>query len=446
MTTRAPRCLLSRSFPLPPLTAARIDRFEAEMAYADTTARSLVLGPAPAAGDLNLRSNDYLSLGRHPELVDAQVRALVESGNGELMSAVFLNPGNPQFDLERKFADLLHAEGAVLFQSGYQANTGLLEAVACPGLPVYIDQMAHASLYQGVTIAGADLRPFRHSDVEHLIRQLRRYGPGIILMETVYSTDGSLGPIADIMDAAEDFGCMLIADESHSLGTHGPGGAGLVVALGLQDRVHFRTASLAKAFCGRAGLVACPRRFAPYLRFTSAPSIFSSAVMPHELVGFARTIDIVQRDEYRRVRLHHNADRLRSNLDALGYNVAASASQIIALEAGSEQSVVRLGQALNARGVYGSPFFAPATAKHRACIRLSVNAMLGDDELERITAVCGEIRAAVGLAEWASTRRKLRRRTPLQREPAGAGAGEQLPAAPALRDEAGGETTLRRAA
>jgi CAI-1 autoinducer synthase len=394
---------------LPSFIAVRLARFENEMTYADSTARTLVLGPAPGSHDINLKSNDYLDLGRNPEVIAAQVAQIQGTGNEQMMSAVFLNPGNAQWELEQRFAELLNAGATVMFQSGYQANTGLLESIAAAGVPIYMDQMAHASLYQGVVVAGADLRGFRHNDTEHLRRQIHAFGPGIVAIDSVYSTDGSVAPIADLLAVAEELDCALIVDESHALGTHGPQGAGLVVELGLQERVHFRTASLAKAFCGRAGLVACPREMAAYLRFTSYPSIFSSAVLPHELSAFAKTLEIVQRDDWRRARLHRNADRLRSSLAALGYNVSASASQIISLEAGSEASVVRLGSALNARGVYGAPFFAPATPKNRACIRLSVHCGLSDADVDRVVAVCAEIRTEIGMAEWPSTRRQGRR-------------------------------------
>jgi CAI-1 autoinducer synthase len=199
-----------------------------------------------------------------------------------------------------------------------------------------------------------------------------------------------------------------VVDESHSLGTHGPAGSGLVVELGLEDRVQFRTASLAKAFCGRGGVVACSERFAEYLTYEAYPNIFSSAVLPYEFAAFAKTLEIIRRDEWRRQRLHRNAQRVRQSLDRLGYNVDASASQIIALEAGTEQQTIVLRDALEARNLFGAPFCAPATPRNRACIRLSLHSDLSADALDRIAVVCGEIRDEVGMADWPSTRRKAR--------------------------------------
>jgi CAI-1 autoinducer synthase len=394
--------------PFPAFINQRVARFQSDRFRADESALLPVLGLKPGPGDLDLKSNDYLALGRQPNVVEAQIQELRNSGSEQMMSAFFLNRESAQWEFEQGLADLLRSESSVLFQSGYQANTGLLQTIAEAGTPVYLDQMAHASLYQGVMAAGADMRPFRHNDVEHLRRQIRAYGPGVVCIDSVYSTNGSLAPICDVLEAAEDLDCALVVDESHSLGTHGPSGAGLVVELGLQDRVHFRTSSLAKAFCGRAGLVACSRRFAHYLRLASLPNIFSSCVLPHELAALSKTLELIRRDDWRRQRLHRSADRLRAGLDALGYNVSASASQIIALEAGTEEKMVQVVLALQARGVFGAAFFAPATAKNRACVRLSLHAGLEEPGLRRILTACADIRDEVGLEHWASTRRKCR--------------------------------------
>lgn len=400
---------VSRSAPtLPSFIVQRVARFQCDRVRADESYLSTVLESKPASGQLDLKSNDYLALGRHPALIDAQVRSLHASGNDQMMSAFFLSGESAQWSLEQGFSDLLKSECCVVFQSGYQANTGLLQTIAEIGTPVYLDQMAHVSLYQGVIAARADIRSFRHNDVEHLRRQIRNYGPGVVCIDSVYSTDGSVSPVRDILEAAEDSGCALVVDESHSLGVLGPSGAGLVVQLGLHDRVHFRTASLAKAFCGRAGIVACPRRFTYYLRLASPPNIFSSSVLPHEVAALSAALEIIRREDWRRNHLRSVSERLRGELTALHYNVSASASQIIALEVGGEDKMLTVARALQARGVYGAPFLSPATPKNRASVRLSVHAGLDERDILRLLAACADIRAEVAVANWASTRRAFR--------------------------------------
>jgi CAI-1 autoinducer synthase len=201
---------------------------------------------------------------------------------------------------------------------------------------------------------------------------------------------------------------VLVVDESHSLGTHGPEGAGLVVALGLAERVQFRTASLAKAFAGRAGFITCSRRFNEYFKSTSSPAIFSSTLLPHDIAGLEATLAVVQREGWRRERLHANADWLRASLDELGYNLNDSESQIVSLEPGPEQQTIVLRDALESRGIFGAIFCAPATPKNRSLMRFSVNAALSEAELARVVDVCREIRGEVDLANWPSTRRKQR--------------------------------------
>ena len=181
--------------------------------------------------------------------------------------------------------------------------------------------------------------------------------------------------------------------------------------LGLTSRVHFRTASLAKAFAGRAGIVTCSGRIAEFLKYTANPAIFSSGLLPHELAGLEATLKVIVRSDDRRRRLHRNADYLRSGLSELGYNLELSEAQILGLEAGPELATMKLRDALEARGVFGSVFCAPATPKNRSLIRFTVNSELTHAELDRVIEVCAEIRDEVDLANWPSTRR--RRHVPL---------------------------------
>jgi CAI-1 autoinducer synthase len=185
--------------------------------------------PTPASA-VFLAGNDYLCLAGEPALVGAQIAALQHSAGELLMSAVYLQQGSPQHRLERKLAQFMGAEDGILAQSGWAANVGLVQTLAGPGIPVYLDMQAHASLWEGVQSAGATPVSFLHNDMEHLQKQLQRHGRGLIVVDALYSTNGSLAPLAELVEIAERSGCMLLVDESHSLGTHGPRGAGLVAA------------------------------------------------------------------------------------------------------------------------------------------------------------------------------------------------------------------------
>src|SRR5699024_2254820 len=225
-------------------------------------------------------------------------------------------------------------------------------------------------------------------------------------LDSVYSTDGSVAPLKAFIDVIERHGCVSVVDESHSLGTHGGHGEGMVASMNLAHRVHFITASLAKAFAGRAGLIAGSGRLAEYISYHSRPAIFSSALLAHKIAGLDAALDVIRDAHERRACLHRNTARLQHNLDRLGYNVDASEAQIIGLESGSEARTFILRDALESRGVFGSAFCAPATAKNRALIRLSVNAGRTSAQIDQVIDACRDMRDEVDLANWASTRRK----------------------------------------
>ena len=362
------------------------------------------------AGAVMLAGNDYLCISNQSELLQAQARCLSSNDSGMLMSSVFLQQGSPQHMLEAKFAAYMGAEDGVLAQSGWAANVGLLQTIAEPGVPVYLDMMAHASLWEGVQSAQAIGVPFLHNDATHLGRQVDKHGPGVIVVDALYSTNGSIAPLHAIVAIAERSGSILIVDESHSLGTHGPRGAGIVVEMGLQDRVHFRTASLAKAFAGRAGFLTCSSHFKGYFLSASRPAIFSSCLLEHELAWFNAALDFIAAADGRRAALHCSARRVRDGLRELGYNVNDGTEQIVALEAGPEPKTLVLRKALEKRGIYGAVFCAPATAKNRSLVRLTLNAGITEDDVGRLLDACADMRKEVDLDGWSSTRR-LRRLT-----------------------------------
>ena len=248
--------------------------------------------------------------------------------------------------------------------------------------------------------------PFLHNEVEHLRRQVLKHGAGVIVVDSVYSVSGSVAPLREVLAVAEESGSILVVDESHSLGTHGPAGAGLVVQMGLADRVHFRTASLAKAFGGRAGFITCSSKFKGYFLSTSRPAIFSSFMLRHELAWFDAALDFIRNADERRRALHRNARRVRDGLNKLGYNVSDGTEQIIALEAGTEPKTQVLRKALEAEGIFGAVFCAPATPKNRSLVRLTLNSGLTEVEIRQILQACAAIREKVQLADWSSSKRK----------------------------------------
>lgn len=362
-------------------------------------------GRTPDSNAIRLDGNDYLSVTGHPQIVHAQVEALRKEQEFVVQSGVFHLNQHPTHTLEMALAGWVGKDDGFICQSGYAANVGLLQAIADAQTPVYLDTLAHASLWEGAHAARAPAFAFRHNDPAHLARMIARNGPGIVVVDSVYSTTGAVSPLVEIVDVAEQNGCMILVDESHSLGTHGPQGAGLCAELGLTDRVHFITASLAKAFAGRAGFFTAPAHMRYYILCSSFPNIFSSSLLPHEIAGLAATLDVIRKSDDARVRLHANTRRLRGSLSELGYPIHQGTQQIIALEVGSESDTMVLRDRLEERNVYSSMFCAPATSAKRAMMRMTLNAGLTASELDHVEAVAREIAPIVKPWDWPIARR-----------------------------------------
>ncbi len=358
---------------------------------------------------VRLDGNDYLSVTGSPEIVQAQVDALRQDNQAVVQSGVFLLDAHPAHAFEKALAGWIGKEDGFLCQSGYTANLGLLQIIADASTPVYLDSLAHMSLWEGARAAKAPAHAFRHNDPDHLERMLQANGPGVVVVDSVYSTTGALCPLRQIVEVAERHDSVIVVDESHSLGTHGPAGAGLCAQLGLTGRVHFITASLAKAFAGRAGFFTAPASMRYYTLISAFPNIFSSSLLPHEIAGLAATLGVIRRADDARLRLHANTARLRASLSDAGFPIHQGTEQIISLEAGSECEAMRLRDALEERDVVGSIFCAPATSKNRAMVRLTLNSSLTEAELAHVERVGRELAPSLKPWDWPIARRNRAR-------------------------------------
>ena len=387
MTARTPKFL-----------SAQIDRFYRKRLFIHPQKAGHPFWYSLHAANRNsvcLQSNDYLNISAHPAIRQAAMDALQDERSAAVMSQVILvtqRDGCEQRRLETRLGEFIGLGSGILFQSGYDANVGLIQAVAPRGIPVYVDQQAHASLYQGIHAAEAVPVRVKHNNTADLRDKLKAGGPGVIAVDSVYSVSGSRCPLSEVVDLAEEFGCLLIVDESHALGTHGEQGRGLVHQLGLTARVPLVTASLAKAFATRAGFVACDEGLTEYLRFTAFPSIFSTALLAHELPPLQATLDVILQDEFRRTDLWRNTSHARRVVTEAGFDIGNGTEQIIGIRCGPIRAAVQLRDALESRGVFGSLFWYPATEWRESILRLSVNAAIRSEDIERLGAALRDAR------------------------------------------------------
>ncbi|ASU24288.1 CAI-1 autoinducer synthase [Vibrio qinghaiensis] len=372
---------------LPTSIQSRIDYFINDLINANANGKHLVLGKRPTKNDIVLQSNDYLSLADHP-LIKARLKnAIDKTHDSVFMSAIFLQDDESKPSLETKFAEFLGFDSCLLSQSGWNANIALLQAVCGPQSNVYIDFFAHMSMWEGARYANANIRPFMHNNCEHLQKLIARHGPGIIVVDSIYSTIGTVAPLTDLVTIAKEWGCAILVDESHSLGTHGKKGAGLVNELGLTSEVDFITASLAKTFAYRAGAIWANNNVNHCIPFVGYPAIFSSTILPYEVEALEATLDIIKSADAKRSQLHRNAHTLRRGLNSIGLSVR-SESQIIALETGDERNTEKVRDYLEDNQIFGAVFCRPATAKNKNIIRLSLNSDVTDSQIDTILTVC----------------------------------------------------------
>lgn len=397
---------LSRQ-PLPSFLRQRMARFHEGRFKEEWGGRHVFRSRQHAPDSLILCNNDYLDISRHPLLIEAQCATLKRNGVGLMMSTLFdQDPDGAKRRIEDVLASAMGSPEGVLAQSGYCANIGLMQAIASRDVPVYIDSMAHASLHAGIHFSGATSLPFKHNDMDDLGAKMASNGAGIVVVDSIYSTDGSVAPLTAVAGLVKTYQSVLVVDESHSFGTHGARGCGLVASQGLSEDVHFITVSLAKAYCSRAGFIGCPGGFRDYFGFESLPAIFSSALLPHDLAGIDAAHRIIVDEEGRRVRLHDMTQRIRLELGSLGYPVNPDGEQIIALEVGTDFDAAAVRDDLEDHGIFGALFTPPATSRGRSLVRLSLHAGLDDLDLDRLVATLADRRKAVRLPSWSGVRRR----------------------------------------
>ncbi|MBU2896279.1 quorum-sensing autoinducer synthase [Vibrio pectenicida] len=372
---------------LPDFISKQLDFYLDDLINKNNNGKHLVLGKKPSRQDITLQNNDYLDISNNSEIVEHHINALRKHTSSPIMSGIFLRDINTRPEVEQTLAEYVGFQSCLLSQSGWTANIALLQTICNENTIVYIDFFAHMSLWEGSRIAGANIHPFMHNNVNHLEKLIKRHGPGIILVDSIYSTIGSIAPLENIVMLSKKYGCALVVDESHSLGTHGNEGSGLVNALGLTSHVDFMTASLAKTFAYRAGAIFCNNKANECIPFVAYPSIFSSAMLPFELDRLDKTMQVIRKKDKDREYLHKISKYIRNKLSVIGLTIR-SESQIIAIETGSECNTEKVRDFLEDNGIFGSVFCRPATPYKRNIIRFSINSSISYLQAEKIISTC----------------------------------------------------------
>lgn len=348
--------------------------------------------PEELTGYICLHQNDYLRLSSRPEVVEAKAEALRRYGNSFLASTVFVGgEGACEHDrLKELICRTMGAEDVLLATSGYAANVGLLDAIAKEGTPIYIDRKAHASLWDGARLSAGRPIMVGHNDPVSLERRVRREGPGIICIDSVYSTTGAIAHLPSYVEIAERTGSVLVVDEAHGFGMFGPNGGGLAELQGVADRIPFRTLSFSKALGGHGGCIATSRHLAWFLTHRARSMVFSSATLPCDSAAHRAGLEILRAEPELASHCLEMAEVLREELEIRGISPGASRSQIVSVELPTEDLTCRLYGLMRDRGVLAAVFLAPAVATGTGLLRFSVHSGCTREDMVRTAAVLQE--------------------------------------------------------
>jgi glycine C-acetyltransferase/8-amino-7-oxononanoate synthase len=348
---------------------------------------------------LLLCSNDYLGLANHPRVRGAAADAAMRWGAGAGASRLISGNMQPHGRLERRLASFKGYESALLFGSGYLANTGTITALAGRGTVVFSDELNHASIIDGCRLSRAETFVYRHRDLEHLAWGLREAGGrgSLIVTDGVFSMDGDLAPLPQLAGLAREHGCRLMVDEAHATGALGPGGRGSVAAAGLSDEVDVVVGTLGKALGSYGAYVCASRELTDYLVNTARSFIFSTAPPPPVAAAALAALELLEARPQRIGDLHANAATLRSALAAEGLAVGNSATQIIPVQAGDAARTMELSERVLERGVFAQGIRPPTVPEGTSRLRFTVMSTHRSEELERAAKLVGGAARELGI-------------------------------------------------
>jgi 8-amino-7-oxononanoate synthase len=367
---------------------------------------------------LLLCSNNYLGLADHPRVRRAAADAALRLGAGAGASRLISGNMAIHAELERRLAEFEGKQAALLFGSGYLANTGTISALAGRGEVVFSDELNHASIIDGCRLARADTFVYRHADLEHLEWGLRK-GRGrrsLIVTDGLFSMDGDLAPLPELAELAQRHRCRLMVDEAHATGAVGPGGRGSVAAAGLSDEIDLVIGTLGKALGSYGAFVCGSVELIEYLVNVSRPFIFSTAPPPPAVAAAQAALGLLVERPRRVERLAVNAATLREALGSEGLSLGRSRTQIVPVIVGEAETAMALCERALERGVFAQAIRPPTVPAGSSRLRLCAMATHRVGDLRSAGRAIGRAARDLGLvASGTSDRDRASGSAPLRR-------------------------------
>jgi len=382
----------------------QLDRLQHENLYRELPLPLKTVGPTCKVDGrelLNFASNDYLGLAADPRLIEAAARSLQETGLGRGASPLVCGRSTGHLQLEQHLAQFENTEAALLFTTGFAANTGTIPALVGAGDVLFSDAHNHASIVDGCRLSRAEKKVYPHKDVralEILLQNSQAYRRKLIVTDTLFSMGGDLAPLPRLGELAEQYGAMLMVDEAHATGVFGKHGRGVVEHFStahprLHRQVQVRVGTLSKALGSAGGFVCGSRSLIEWLANRARTYVFSTAQPGATSAAASAALKVVAAEPARRRDLLRKATQIRQQLQAQGWNTGNSTSQIIPLHVGSAKQTMQLAKQLLERGCWAPGIRPPTVPASGSLLRLSLSAAHTEDMLATVVEALAAVRA-----------------------------------------------------
>lgn len=336
-----------------------------------------------------LGSNNYLGLTSHPKVKEAAIAAVKKYGSGCAGSRFLNGTLDIHVQLEEKLAKFFRKESALTFSTGYQTNLGIISSLAGKDDVVVIDKLDHASIIDACRLSFAEVKKFKHNDMRSLEFVLSECGDRgkLVVVDGVYSMEGDIAPLPDIVKMCKKFGARLMVDDAHGVGVLGRTGRGTAEHFGLENDVDVIMGTYSKSMASIGGFVAASEDVIHYIKHTSRPLIFSASPPPASVASVIAALDIIDQEPERRERLWHNTNKMMQACKQMGYDTGTSETPIIPLLMGEMERAFMMWKYLSDEGVFVNPVVPPATQQGRSLIRTSYMATHTDEMLDRVLVI-----------------------------------------------------------
>jgi 8-amino-7-oxononanoate synthase len=336
-----------------------------------------------------LGSNNYLGLTSHPKVKEAAIAAVKKYGSGCAGSRFLNGTLDIHVELEEKLAKFFRKENALTFSTGYQTNLGIISSLAGKDDVIVIDKLDHASIIDACRLSFAEVKKFKHNDMGSLEFVLSECGDKgkLVVVDGVYSMEGDIAPLPDIVKVCKKYGARLMVDDAHGVGVLGRTGRGTAEHFGLEKDVDVIMGTYSKSMASIGGFVAASDDVIHYIKHTSRPLIFSASPPPASVASVIAALDVIDNEPELREHLWRNTHKMMKAFKQMGFDTGTSETPIIPLLMGEMDRAFMMWKMLSDEGVFVNPVVPPATQQGRSLIRTSLMATHTDEMLDRVLVI-----------------------------------------------------------